>query len=88
MAQRKLEQMNKLASALGVRGDQREGDAFNRELQVGGSALHPCGGVGHVAQKGVLHLGPRATGRCFSGSPAYPNCLLKGVSAPTLFWTL
>ncbi len=53
MAQRKLDQMNKLASALGVRGDQREGDAFNRELQVGVLALHSRRGMS----------GRRGTGR-------------------------
>jgi serine/arginine repetitive matrix protein 2 len=33
LAQRKVEQMEKLKSALGVSQD-KEGDAFNRELQV------------------------------------------------------
>lgn len=35
LAQRKTEQMEKLRSALGVSSSGNEGDAFNRELQVG-----------------------------------------------------
>jgi len=34
VAQRKLDQMDKLRSALGMASDTKEGDAFNRELQV------------------------------------------------------
>lgn len=34
VAQRKIEQLDKLKSALGIDGTMSEGDAFNRELQV------------------------------------------------------
>ena len=42
VAQRKLEQMDKLRGALGMSSGMKEGDAFNRELQVGqGGFWHP-----------------------------------------------
>lgn len=40
MAQRKADQMEKLRSALGVSSTGNEGDAFNRELQVGDSTTN------------------------------------------------
>lgn len=60
MAQRKLEQMDKLRSALGMKADTNEGDAFNRDLQVGGrAAAHPPPGRGQGetarAVPGVAH---------------------------------
>ena len=51
VAQRKLEQMERLKGALGMSSEQKEGDAFNRELQVrachlhGGKCMH--GGMRH-----------------------------------------
>lgn len=40
MAARKLQQMDKLKAAFGL-SDVKEGDAFNRELQVG-TCKQPC----------------------------------------------
>ncbi len=66
VAQRKLEQMDKLKSALGISAEGKEGDAFNRDLQVTDRAhwmcpqnkLAPCVrliGWRHRAPCSVLH---------------------------------
>ena len=42
VAQRKLEQMERLKGALGMSSETKEGDAFNRELQVTMGGCHAC----------------------------------------------
>lgn len=60
MAQRKLEQMSKLKAALGLKEDVREGDAFNRELQVRRRCWVVLGGGSRPCKTECLLLdGPR-----------------------------